>query len=261
MASFPPVLTHPLAPKIAVPTRTCVAPARIAASKSPDMPMDSTPSPCAAAMRAREAKWREASPSAGGTHIRPFSDAPNRARHALINASASAVGTPDFCGSSPMFTCTSKSGRRPAASAALGDGVGQTRAVERFDHVGQAHGLGRLVGLQAADKMQPQRGPGRAEAGGTCRRLPAPDFRRTASGRHAALLRTASAGCVFDTATSVTSPGERPASWQAAVNAGANGGQRGGYRVRAVSGSDGSWRCIGARPGAVKRSKDVCAGA
>ena len=43
-------------PKIALPTRTQVAPQAIATSKSADMPIDSTPSPCRAARSASQAK-------------------------------------------------------------------------------------------------------------------------------------------------------------------------------------------------------------
>ncbi len=47
---------------------------------------------------------------------------------------------------------------RQAAGAVgcRGYGVGQARAVEAFDHVGDAHGVGRLVGLQRADQVQAQ---------------------------------------------------------------------------------------------------------
>lgn len=36
----------------------------------------------------------------------------------------------------------------------VGDGVGEARAIEAFDRVGDTHCLGRLVGLQAADDVQ-----------------------------------------------------------------------------------------------------------
>lgn len=47
--------------------------------------------------------------------------------------------------------------RRAALTAGgVGDRVGQTLTVEGFDHIGDAHGVRRLVGLQRADDVQPE---------------------------------------------------------------------------------------------------------
>ena len=51
-----PVKPHQRAPNKAVPMRTCVAPSMIAASKSPDMPMDSFANPLSRAILASSAK-------------------------------------------------------------------------------------------------------------------------------------------------------------------------------------------------------------
>ena len=141
------------APKIAVPTRTWVAPCAIAISKSAghahrqhrqSMPGGAVGEPVE--MRRRVALRR------GDAH-QPGERGAEAARQAAMKASASARATPDFCGSSPIFTCTSRSGgglprlRRRR-------GIGQVRSVERFDDVGDAHGFARLVGLQAADDVQ-----------------------------------------------------------------------------------------------------------
>ncbi len=47
----------------------------------------------------------------------------------------------------------------------VGNGVGQAGAVEHLDDIGQADGVARLVGLQAADEVQAQSGVGGAQGG------------------------------------------------------------------------------------------------
>ncbi len=88
-----------------------------------------------------------------------------------MKSSASAGATPDFCASSPTLTCTSRSGQRALPLRRLGDRVGQARTVERLDHVGHPHRVARLVGLQAADQVQPQRRMAGPQAGKLGRRL------------------------------------------------------------------------------------------
>ena len=122
-------------PKIALPTRTCVAPAAMAVSKSPDMPIERTFSPCTSAI-APDAGNRAPGPAlrAGCTSALPCLRR-NRARMARIKASASVRATPDFCGSSPIFTCTSNSGSRPAFCAAASMASARVFAVQAVDAV------------------------------------------------------------------------------------------------------------------------------
>ncbi len=61
----------PRPPKIAEPTRTCVAPSMIASSKSALMPIDSSFNPLRAAIFAVSAKCGDGPSSTGGMHIRP----------------------------------------------------------------------------------------------------------------------------------------------------------------------------------------------
>lgn len=49
-----------------------------------------------------------------------------------------------------------KLGKTPGFLRALLNGVGQGRAVEALDHIGDLAGFGRLVGLKSTDDMQPQ---------------------------------------------------------------------------------------------------------
>ena len=63
----------------------------------------------------------------GGTHISPISAAPKRPLQSSMNPSAWARATPDFCGSSPIFTSISSAAcglpwrsPRPCASASFG---------------------------------------------------------------------------------------------------------------------------------------------
>ena len=62
---------YPREPKIALPTRTSVAPCTMAFSKSPLMPMERRRSPSSFAMARSMEKCAAGSSSAGGMHISP----------------------------------------------------------------------------------------------------------------------------------------------------------------------------------------------
>ncbi len=113
-------------PNIALPTRILVAPQAIAASKSPDMPMDKRSSPLRLARSARVWKWGTGSTPAGGMHMRPVRASPNRRRISVMKAGAPASATPPFCGSAPVFTWINRRGQRPSRSAA--DAIASARA-------------------------------------------------------------------------------------------------------------------------------------
>ena len=90
-------------PKIADPTRTCVAPNDIALAKSPDIPMESCVKSFCLASFAKSAKCRLASSSTGGMHIKPITGRSND-RHSATKVSTSLGEIPAFCGSSPVLT-------------------------------------------------------------------------------------------------------------------------------------------------------------
>src|SRR5712692_5707217 len=104
-------------PKMAVPTRTMVAPSSMATSKSPLMPMEQCSSPTASrSSRSRRNHRREASREsvAGGMHMSPRT---SRLLRPVIESSSrfsSAGCTPPFWGSSPTFTWTSTRTTRSA---------------------------------------------------------------------------------------------------------------------------------------------------
>src|ERR1700709_1392304 len=76
-------------PKIAAPTRTCVAPNWIAIAKSALMPIDRFVSPLRAAILAVSAKCGAGASLTGGMHINPEITRPYVSRQAAMNASAS----------------------------------------------------------------------------------------------------------------------------------------------------------------------------
>src|SRR5262249_39647513 len=122
-AHAPPSVTAGLGargPKIAVPTRTMVAPSSIATSKSPLMPMEQCSRPEASrSSRRRLNHFRDASAlsAAGGMHIRPRASRFRQPVMASSSGFSASGGTPPFCGSSPTFTCTRTLTRRPCAWA------------------------------------------------------------------------------------------------------------------------------------------------
>src|SRR2546426_8361084 len=107
-------------PKIAVPTRTMVAPSSTAISKSPLIPIDRSDSPCRSASLRSERNHPRASSArstAGGMAIRPRSRSPPRAASACTAVSTASGGQPPLVGSAPMLTCTRASTGRPRARA------------------------------------------------------------------------------------------------------------------------------------------------
>src|SRR6266436_26123 len=112
-AHAPPSVTAALGargPKIAVPTRTMVAPSSIATSKSPLIPMEQCSSPAASrSSRSRLKNIRDASALsvAGGMHMSPRTSRFRQPVMASSSGFSSAGCTPPFCGSRPIFTCTS----------------------------------------------------------------------------------------------------------------------------------------------------------
>ena len=144
-------------PKIAVPTRTWVAPKPIAISKSALMPMLSSARPLRRGDLAQQGEMRRRLlvARAGCTSARRSAGSSGRGS-AAMKASASSGMTPAFCGSSPVLT-SMKQARAPALALHLaGQRLGQPRPVHRLDHVEQRHRLAHLVGLQRADQMEPQ---------------------------------------------------------------------------------------------------------
>src|SRR6266849_8686867 len=104
-------------PKMAVPTRTMVAPSSMATSKSPLMPMEQCSSPTASrSSRRRRNHGRDASAEsvAGGMHMRPRTSRLFSRVIAAKSRLSSAGWTPPFWGSSPIFTWTSTRRARSA---------------------------------------------------------------------------------------------------------------------------------------------------
>src|SRR5947209_1358664 len=107
-------------PKIAVPTRTMVAPSSTAISKSPLIPIDSSGSPWRSASLRSERNQPRASSArstAGGIAISPRSRSPPSFVSASTAVSTASGGQPPFDGSRPTLTCTSASTGRPRARA------------------------------------------------------------------------------------------------------------------------------------------------
>src|ERR1700686_2826444 len=86
------------APKIAEPTRTCVAPSWIATEKSALMPIDRFFKPLRAAIFAVSAKCGAGASLTGGMHINPETARPYFPRQLAMKASACAGRTPAFRG-------------------------------------------------------------------------------------------------------------------------------------------------------------------
>ena len=176
--------------------------------------------------------------------------APKRRAAGRDEASASSRATPLFCGSSPVLTSTSSVGVRPSRCDRGGDGVGEPRAVERLDHVGEAHRVARLVGLQPADEVQPQRRDTPARKAGNLAAASCTRFSPNTSCPAASAARTASAGLVLETATRVMSDGRRPARIAALGDAVHDAAQILGNRSSRLCWA---WRELARRAAAVKR--------
>src|SRR6202158_6133134 len=83
-------------PKIADPTRTCVAPIWIAMAKSALMPIDRFFNPLRAAIFAVSAKCGAGASSTGGMHIRPETGKTYFSRQLAMKGSALRRATPGF---------------------------------------------------------------------------------------------------------------------------------------------------------------------
>ena len=151
-------------PEIALPTRTWVAPNRIATSKSALMPIDSSARPLRRRDLGEEREMRR------GRLVG------RRDAHQAVDGEAVFVAaggeegvgfagsTPAFCGSSPVLTWTNRSGRRPCRAisfaSAAADAAGRACGWRRT-----GHRLLRLVGLQRPDQMQLEAGMALPSAG------------------------------------------------------------------------------------------------
>ena len=147
-------ITSPRAPKIAVPTRTWVAPNAIAMGKSALMPMESRQRPLRRAILAVSAKCGAGASSAGGMHISPAISKPCRSRQVAMKASVSSGSTPDFCGSAPVLISTNSVGFRLCFAISLASAAARLSPVERMDGIEKRDRLFRFVRLQRTDEMQ-----------------------------------------------------------------------------------------------------------
>ena len=205
------------APKIAVPTRTWVAPKRIAISKSPLMPMLSCASPLSARQLGQKAEMRRGILFRGrNAHQAGHRQIPARA-HGRSGPRSRAGSTPAFCGSSPVFTWTNKLRAFAAFVALCRQRLGQPGAVQCLDAVEQRHRFFHLVGLQRPDQMQFQIGIIALSGREIWPALPAPGFRRTGVGPRPAASRTPASSTVLDTATSRVAGAGLKAAFRAAA--------------------------------------------
>ena len=85
-----------LSPNKADPTLICVAPNRIASSKSALIPIDSDLSPAIDASLFKYAKYGLASSFAGGIHINPIMGSAKSLIHDLAKSTANCGSIPDF---------------------------------------------------------------------------------------------------------------------------------------------------------------------
>ena len=205
--------------------RTDVAPKAMAVSKSPLMPMDSFASPLRAAILARRAKCR-----AGRLVRRRHAHQPLE-RQAEFGAAGGdegvGVGRDDagllrlLAGVDLDIEPRARGRRAGSPRPGLAASFGRSR---RLDHVEEAHGLARLVGLQRADQAQFRPSRRRSSAPIASWTRFSPNIRL--AGRSTASI--AAHGCCLETATRVTSAGSRPAATR-------GGGDPGEDRLRAAS--------------------------
>ena len=154
-------------PKIAVPTRTSVAPSWIATSKSWLMPIDSSrkrarrchPPPAGRAARAAARKYGRAcsgSSNHGGSSISPFSRAARQSRAARAMPATSVFGGAEL-GRLAGEVDLDIAGRapRPASAAAASTRPHQVDRVDRMDGRKGGRRLLRLVRLEVADQVPP----------------------------------------------------------------------------------------------------------
>ena len=201
-------------PKIAVPTRTRVAPSSIATSKSWLMPMESSPpasSPSRSA-RSRSARSRRKNGRAargrrgGGQHHQAFEAQPGAPAERFERGEELAPRG----GRTSSPRRPGPPGRGRAASGRPRPPPGQPRAeldaVDRLDEVEERRRAARLVGLQVADEVPAQARPRRGRRGRDLRLgLLDPVLAEVAHAGGEGLANGAP-GWVLLTATRVTSP-------------------------------------------------------
>ena len=207
---------QPRAPKIAVPTRTWVAPKRIAVSKSALIPMLNDSRPVRRAISRNSAKCGDGS-SSSRRHAHQPDDRQVEPVAAVEHKSIGGVGH-DARFLRLLAGVDLDQARQPAAGTLhlARQGHREARPVDGFDHVEQGDRLPDLVGLQRSDQVQGEVGKRLAQLRDISPPPPAPGFRRTAGGRRPAPRAPRPAGWVLLTATSATLPGGRPAARAAA---------------------------------------------
>ena len=158
-------------PKIAVPTRTIVAPSPIAISKSRVMPIDNSPraagskpssSRVSRSCRRRRNQGRTASGSSdhGGISISPRTRAARHVRAASSNGRTSSAGAPCLAASPARSAWMSRLGRGRRLGRGLIETAQQPCAVDGVNPVECDRGAAGLVGLQVADQVPPDPQPG-----------------------------------------------------------------------------------------------------
>ena len=200
------------APKIAVPTRTSVAPSAIAASRSADMPIDSVSTARPAARHARRstrasarncARCRATSSVGSAMPMRPRSASRGSARDRLRERAGRRPGaTPLFDASPLMLTWTQTSSGGRSAGRARDEPLARSSARSIVCTQAKRSAATRALLLCSGPircHSMPARSASRVHLG---QRLPARSSRRTRAARARATARTASAGNVLLTASS-----------------------------------------------------------
>ena len=152
-------------PKIAVPTRTIVLPAAIAASRSAVMPIDKVSSASPASRRlsnkalARRctAFWASKSAAGSGIVIRPRSARRGRRATSRASASTSLRRHAGLGRAAVDVDLDAHLQRRHALGALLGQALGHLEAIDRVGPVEVGRHQPRLVALDRADAMPFQR--------------------------------------------------------------------------------------------------------
>src|SRR6266496_1226619 len=154
-------------PKIAVPTRTRVAPSSTATSKSAVMPIDSARrSPprrrASSASRRNSGRVASAEGAGGGMSIRPISSSPLVWRQATTKSSRSPAGTPCAAARSSSSTCTSARATVPASTARRPSALAP--ASESSECTSAPAATSRRALLRWRRPMKCQRAPGTSAA-------------------------------------------------------------------------------------------------
>src|SRR5690348_13422162 len=178
------------------------------------MPIDRSVSPLRAAILAVSAKCGAGGSSNGGMHIRPEMVRPWLSRHSRRKASAASGRIPAFCGSAPVLISTNNRGARPCLAISLASAA--HRLARSTEWLASNSATASLALLDCS-------GPIRCSATSGWRALRSGHFPLASCTRFspntcwpAAMTGAiASTAKVFETATSVTPAGSRPASPQA----------------------------------------------